>query len=165
MERHDPRRRGGEDAPAKRRDASASRTDDIPRPFYARALFLRNIDPGPVMCFLFFEGALAVGAVLALLDLVDWWAVVVLPLTVAVVVKINDMVAGSASRRAMGTPVAGAGPDRPDRRGRPRSGDPVKEAHLEWRRGLPSELRSVRSTGERDDFPNRGRPIELPRDW
>jgi hypothetical protein len=150
---------------ARNRDSAPARADDVPRPLYARALLLRNLDPGPVMCFLFFEGALATGAALALADLVNWWAVVVLPATIAVVVKLNDLVAGSAGRRALGGPVAAAGPDWPDRRQAPRSGDPVKEAHLEWRRGLRSDLRSVGTTGEPDDFPHRGRPVELPRDW
>jgi hypothetical protein len=150
---------------ASNRDSAPARADDVPRPLYARALLLRNLDPGPVMCFLFFEGALATGAALALADLVNWWAVVVLPATIAVVVKLNDLVAGSAGRRALGGPVAAAGPDWPDRRQSPRSGDPVKEAHLEWRRGLRSDLRSVGTTGEPDDFPHRGRPVELPRDW
>jgi hypothetical protein len=154
----------GREPAARRRDTVPARVDGVPRPLYARALFLRNIDPGPVMCFLFFEGALAAGAALALADLVNWWAVVVLPTTVAVVVKLNDLVAGSAGRRSLTGPVAAAGPGLPDRRERSRSGDPAKEAHLEWRRGLGSELRSVGS-GERDDFPQRGRPIELPRDW
>jgi hypothetical protein len=163
--RHDDaRRRGREEAPAARRDTVPGRADDVPRPLYARALFLRNIDPGPVMCFLFFEGALAAGAALALADLVNWWAVVVLPMTVAVVVKLNDIVAGSASRRGIGAPVAAAGPDW-DRREHPGSGDPRKDAHLEWRRGLGPDLRSTGTAGDRDDFPQRGRPIEMPRDW
>jgi predicted secreted protein len=45
-------------------------------------------------CFLFFEGAICLAAVLALAGFVTWWAVVVLPLSVAAMVKLNDVVAG-----------------------------------------------------------------------
>ena len=60
------------------------------------------VNPGGVLCFLFFEGAVALGVLLALAELVSWWAVLVLPVAVAVMVKLNDMVAGGVvrSRRA-----------------------------------------------------------------
>jgi hypothetical protein len=167
--------------PAVSREAEA-----FARPMYARALFLRNIDPGPVLCFFFFEGAIAAGATLALAGLVPWWAVAVLPATVAAMVKLNDVVGGSAKRRAGRLAVA-SGPA-PQPRQSPR--DPVKEAHMEWRRGVGSELTAgvprvngapgreptgvprrrtgaspVRSSETRDVFPYDGRSRELPRDW
>jgi len=46
----------------------------------------------------FFEGALALGVLMALTELVSWWVVPVLPLTVAVMVKLNDVVAGAVER-------------------------------------------------------------------
>jgi hypothetical protein len=58
-------------------------------------LRLRHIHPGGVTCFLFFEGMLGVATVLALTGLVTWWAVLVLPLCVAAMVKLNDLVAGA----------------------------------------------------------------------
>ncbi|MFY1624492.1 hypothetical protein ACN261_02120 [Micromonospora sp. WMMD723] len=64
------------------------------RPLYARLLGLRIINPGAVLCFLFFEGAVAFAVLLALAELVSWWAVAVLPLAVAIMVKLNDEVAG-----------------------------------------------------------------------
>lgn len=64
------------------------------RPLYARLLGLRIVNPGGVLCFLFFEGAVAFAVLLALAELVSWWAVAVLPLAVAVMVKLNDEVAG-----------------------------------------------------------------------
>ncbi|SCL67702.1 hypothetical protein GA0070606_4620 [Micromonospora citrea] len=70
------------------------------RPLYARALGLRVVNPGGVLCFLFFEGALALAALLALAELVTWWAVLILPATVAVMVKLNDMVAAMVVRSA-----------------------------------------------------------------
>ncbi|MEV0808629.1 hypothetical protein [Micromonospora sp. NPDC050200] len=63
------------------------------RPLYARALGLRVVNPGGVLCFLFFEGAVALAVLLALAELVSWWAVVLLPVAVALMVKLNDMVA------------------------------------------------------------------------
>ncbi|WDZ84811.1 hypothetical protein [Micromonospora cathayae] len=70
------------------------------RPLYARVLGLRFVNPGGVLCFLYFEGVIALAALLALAELVSWWAVLVLPATVALMVKLNDMVAASVVRSA-----------------------------------------------------------------
>jgi hypothetical protein len=64
------------------------------RPLYARVLRLRHIRPGGLSCFLMFEGVLALGVLLALAELVNWWAVPVLPVVVAGAVKFNDLVIG-----------------------------------------------------------------------
>ncbi|MEU1886912.1 hypothetical protein ABZ491_15745 [Micromonospora rifamycinica] len=56
-------------------------------------LGLRFVNPGGVLCFVFFEGAVALAVLLALAELVNWWTVPVLPLAVAVMVKLNDVVA------------------------------------------------------------------------
>lgn len=74
--------------------------EDRYRPFYARFLGLRFVNPGGVLCFVFFEGAVALAALLALAELVSWWAVLVLPVMVAVMVKINDVVAARVVRSA-----------------------------------------------------------------
>lgn len=68
------------------------------RPWYSRALRLRHLYLSPAWCVVFFEGALALGVLMALTELVSWWVVPVLPLTVAAMVKLNDMVAGAAER-------------------------------------------------------------------
>ncbi|WP_027658441.1 hypothetical protein [Salinispora pacifica] len=70
------------------------------RPLYARLLGLRFVNPGGVLCFVFFEGAVALAALLALAELVSWWSVLVLPTMVAVMVKINDVVAARVVRSA-----------------------------------------------------------------
>lgn len=70
------------------------------RPLYARLLGLRFVNPGGVLCFLFFEGAIALAVLLALAELVSWWAVLVLPVVVAAMVKLNDMVAAVVVRSA-----------------------------------------------------------------
>ncbi|MGB2571792.1 hypothetical protein ACPFP2_25560 [Micromonospora citrea] len=70
------------------------------RPLYARALGLRFVNPGGVLCFVFFEGAVALAVLLALAELVSWWAVPLLPLAVAVMVKLNDLVAERVVRSA-----------------------------------------------------------------
>ncbi|MEH0933011.1 hypothetical protein [Micromonospora sp. CPCC 205558] len=70
------------------------------RPLYARLLGLRFVNPGGVLCFLFFEGAIALAVLLALAELVTWWAVLVLPVVVAAMVKLNDMVAAIVVRSA-----------------------------------------------------------------
>ncbi|GIJ09074.1 hypothetical protein ACFFMR_12055 [Micromonospora andamanensis] len=74
------------------------------RPFYARVLGLRFVNPGGVLCFIFFEGAIALAALLALAELVTWWAVLVLPAAVAVMVKLNDLVAAAVVRSAAAVP-------------------------------------------------------------
>ncbi|MEV4692247.1 hypothetical protein AB0K27_14145 [Micromonospora echinospora] len=70
------------------------------RPLYARVLGLRFVNPGGVLCFLFFEGAMALAVLLALAELVSWWAVLVLPVAVAAMVKLNDVVAEMVVRTA-----------------------------------------------------------------
>ncbi|MEU6023976.1 hypothetical protein ACGFIK_24925 [Micromonospora sp. NPDC048871] len=74
------------------------------RPLYARALGLRVVNPGGVLCFVFFEGAIALATLLVLAELVTWWAVVVLPAAVAVMVKLNDLVAAAVIRSAAAVP-------------------------------------------------------------
>ncbi|TNH27728.1 hypothetical protein FHG89_17285 [Micromonospora orduensis] len=70
------------------------------RPLYARLLGLRFVNPGGVLCFLFFEGTIALAVLLALAELVTWWSVLVLPAVVAVMVKLNDLVAAVVVRSA-----------------------------------------------------------------
>ncbi len=83
------------------------------RPLYARILGLQYLNPSGFLCFVFFEGAVALGILLALAELVSWWGVLVLPLTVALMVKLNDVVAGAltptAARAASGTSRVRAG--------------------------------------------------------
>lgn len=80
--------------------ATLAADEDRYRPFYARFLGLRFVNPGGVLCFVFFEGTVALAALLALAELVSWWAVLVLPVMVAVMVKINDVVAARVVRSA-----------------------------------------------------------------
>jgi len=47
--------------------------------WYARALRLRHVRPGGLMSFLLFECVIAVAVLLALAELVSWWAVALLP--------------------------------------------------------------------------------------
>jgi hypothetical protein len=85
-------------------------------------LRLSFINPSAVLCFVFFEGTTVVAVLLAFADQMTFWAVLVLPTTVAVVVKFNDVVAGLLIRmvpatRAIGRaqipalPAASTGPD------------------------------------------------------
>lgn len=67
---------------------------DLVTPLYARVLRLRHIHPGAAVCLGLFEGVTALAGLLAFAELTSWWAVLTLPLTVAVMVKINDIVAG-----------------------------------------------------------------------
>jgi hypothetical protein len=67
-------------------------------PLYVRVLRLKRIRPGGVLCFLLFEGIVALAVLLSLAELVSWWSVLVLPATVAGLVKINDVVADAFVR-------------------------------------------------------------------
>ena len=79
---------------------------EVHRPLYARVLRLRHLAPSGFLCFVFLEGAVALGILLALAELVSWWGVLVLPATVAVMVKLNDVIAGVLGEAA--APVAAA---------------------------------------------------------
>jgi len=78
---------------------TSSAAGRVRRPLYARLLRLRYLHPGPVACFLLLEGTIALGALLALAELVDWPVVILLPVGVAVMVKINDLLAGATLPR------------------------------------------------------------------
>ncbi|WP_239098178.1 hypothetical protein [Micromonospora qiuiae] len=67
-------------------------------------LGLRFVNPGGVLCFVFFEGTIALATLLVLAELVKWWAVLVLPAAVAVMVKLNDLVAAAVVRSAEAVP-------------------------------------------------------------
>ncbi len=85
------------------RGRAAGRRDT--RPLYVRVLRLRNVSPGGLLCFAYFEGMIGLGALLALAELVSWWAVPILPLGVAAMVKVNDLVVGAS--RAVPAAVPG----------------------------------------------------------
>ncbi|MFI7544965.1 hypothetical protein [Actinoplanes sp. NPDC049599] len=97
------------------RRAGLSRDEARQQPLYARMLGLQYLAPGGFLCFVFLEGAVALGILLALAELVSWWGVLVLPAMVAVMVKLNDVVAGALIRPA---PPA-APPARPSSPGSP----------------------------------------------
>lgn len=75
------------------------------RPLYARVLRLQ-MRLGPVACAFFFEGMIGIAALLSLAGLVTWWSVLVLPGTVATLVKVNDMVFNGLVRRLRARGVA-----------------------------------------------------------
>jgi len=95
------------------RTTRARRAGEIYRdqPLYARMLGLRYVSPSGFLCFVFLEGAVALGFLLALAELVSWWGVLVLPVTVAVMVKLNDVVAGALTKSAPEPLAAGPGGD------------------------------------------------------
>ncbi|MGX6605088.1 hypothetical protein ACWKSP_23580 [Micromonosporaceae bacterium Da 78-11] len=81
-----------------RRTGSAGVEEAAHKPLYGRMLRLRHLSPSGVLCFVFLEGAIALGILLALAELVSWWGVLVLPATVAVMVKLNDLIPGMLAR-------------------------------------------------------------------
>ncbi len=72
------------------------------RPLYARVLGLQYLRPSGLLCFLFFEGSVALAVLLALAELMSWWVVAALPISVAAMVKLNDVIAGAIAYAAVG---------------------------------------------------------------
>jgi hypothetical protein len=78
------------------------------RPVYIRLLRLRHLKPHPVVTFLLFEGSIGLSVLLALAEIVNWWGLVAIPVAVAVMVKLNDVVAGSLGRPLAVSPAGAA---------------------------------------------------------
>lgn len=85
------------------RRAGISAEEAKQRPLYAKVLGLQYLRPSNLLCFAFFEGAIALAALLALAELAQWWVVLVLPLSVAAMVKLNDVIAGAVIRAGRST--------------------------------------------------------------
>ena len=90
------------------RTVRSRRAEPANQPLYARVLRLRHLAPSGLLCFVFLEGAIVLGLLLALAELVSWWGVLVLPATVALMVKFNDMVTGSLTQHSVATETATA---------------------------------------------------------
>lgn len=86
--------------------AGPSPEEERLRPLYSRVLGLRHVNPGGLLCFFFFEGAVCFAVLLGLAELVSWWAVLLLPASVAAMVKVNDEVAAAVARSAARVPQA-----------------------------------------------------------
>ena len=70
----------------------------VRQPLYSRLLRLRRLHLTGWQRALLGEGALAVAVLLVLADLATAWTLLVLPLAVAAVVKLHDVVAGLLQR-------------------------------------------------------------------
>jgi hypothetical protein len=68
------------------------------RPLYARLLRLRHLRLTQLTTFVLFEGSVLIALVFALAEIVSWWGVLAIPVAVAVMVKVNDIVAGVLHR-------------------------------------------------------------------
>jgi predicted secreted protein len=95
---------GGAEARYRSRATEPGAPEARYRPLYARVLGLRHLHPGGMLCFVYFEGAIALSLLLALAELVSWWVVLILPVSIALMVKVNDLVAGAVARSAARTP-------------------------------------------------------------
>ena len=73
------------------------------RPFYPRLLRLRYLRLQAWQRAVLGEGAIAAALLLVAADVATAWTLLVLPLAVAVVVKLNDVVAGALYRPARPT--------------------------------------------------------------
>ena len=94
--------------------AGAHAYDDLeplpPRSLYLSALRVRHLQPGVFQRVLLVEGVLAVAVILALADLASPWLIAVLPVVVAALVKLHDLVQEGVERvRAQNSPGAPPG--------------------------------------------------------
>jgi hypothetical protein len=159
------------------RRAGLSRDLVRQQPIYARLLGLQYLAPSGFLCFVFLEGAVALGVLMALAELVSWWGVLVLPLTVAAMVKLNDVVAGALIRTpdssgrspAAGPPGRRAGADVPGRTVGAETvrlsaslisqvGGPISEPPPSLR---PSTARQSTAPPSREDDPWRAQTVAL----
>jgi hypothetical protein len=127
-----------------------------PTSLYARALGLRHLNLSGVQCLLFGEGSLALGILLALAELTSWWAVVVLPVTVAGLVKINDVVAGAFASTSAPTGGAVAEPATRSLRADLVGGQPAV-----GRAAVMSSVDALRPPAPRNSVPR----STVPRTW
>jgi hypothetical protein len=79
------------------RDVGPTQADKAP--LYPRLLRLRNVHPSAWQRAVLGEGMALLGGLLAMADLASAWAVVVLPVAVALVVKAHDLLAGALQQR------------------------------------------------------------------
>jgi hypothetical protein len=65
-------------------------------PLYFRLLRIRHLRVRPWLVFVLFEGSIALGVLLTLAEITSSWAIVAVPVAVAAMVKVNDVVSGAA---------------------------------------------------------------------
>lgn len=70
-------------------------------PLYWRILRLRRLRPRPAVTFLLFEGSIVLGILLWFAGIVDGWGIPVVPIAVAVMVKLNDAIAANLELRPL----------------------------------------------------------------
>jgi hypothetical protein len=65
------------------------------RPLYFRLLRVRHLKARPWVVFLLFEGSFGLAALLALAEIVNMWGLLAIPVAVAAMVKVNDVITGA----------------------------------------------------------------------
>ena len=81
-------------------------------PLYPSLLRLKHVHPNAWQRALLGEGMALLGALLVMADLASGWAIVVLPLAMAAVVKCHDLLAGVLAGRGNEPPEASDEPPR-----------------------------------------------------
>ncbi|MFD0594077.1 hypothetical protein ACFQZ4_17685 [Catellatospora coxensis] len=126
------------------------------RPLYARVLGLQYVRPSSLLCFLYFEGTVALAVLLSLAELTGWWAVAVLPVSVAVMVKLNDVIAGATTRSGGATTRSRGQATRPKSAARALAQPTVRLRVAAPAEGTRPPRRAERPTDDdRDPFPTR----------
>lgn len=87
------------EAPPLALDPSTPGSAPTKTPFYPQLLRLKNIHPNAWQRAFLGEGMALMGVLLAMADLASAWAIVALPVAVAVIVKGHDLLAGALAPR------------------------------------------------------------------
>ena len=149
------------------RRAGLPRDEMRHQPLYSRMLALKHLAPSGFLCFVFLEGAIALGGLLALAELVSWWGVLVLPVTVAIMVKLNDVIAGAVSRptipppRVVSSASAGWASSVPGTGRDPYVSTVRTDRSLEWPAGRPALRSAVATASAEGDFARLGARDDL----
>jgi hypothetical protein len=101
-----------EGAAIREKSAEETATDPPRTPLYWRVLRLHHVRPSGWQRAILLEGMVAVGIVLVLAGVATAWTIVVLPAVVAVLVKLNDLVAGGMRNRPGDRDADGGAGDR-----------------------------------------------------
>jgi hypothetical protein len=138
------------------------------RPIYARVLRLRHLRLSGLLCFILFEGMIALGVLLALAELTNWWAVVALPAAVALMVKLNDVLTGALTPAWSGPTPTRSAADGPTVAGLGNHPDPAASTRPQPVRARaavprpPTAARAVRPVTTRDVVGTMD-PVDSPR--
>ncbi len=124
--------------------------DDQERtPLYWRLLRLHHVRPNGWQRALLVEGVFALAALLTLADVASAWTLIALPVAVAAVVKLNDIVAGLLAPHRDAPTSAADAPDPDDGRGADRPAESPPAGAPDGEQGPAADVGAAPPAGDR----------------